>query len=282
MKELYELRLFERYANRMLSEAEGIRLGAGLVRLLRIYSDSQKFLELSEFNHQIKNEGRSGIFSAWKVHREYSNEEIESANLFHLTIWKTFEPAGEENGTEYDEASACPICGSGATQITPLFLPKKRIPTSQDISRTIAGEIIVSGRVKDLFAREDITGAMFSPVRFVGGTRSDSNDWFQLHVHGDFADISPHTRIGIDPFDEDERGECRCPWRDLLGLNLLSEVSIVSATRGDADIFATRQFVGVRRGMLRPERIVLVSSRLRKLIMAEKLKGFRFEVAYLV
>jgi hypothetical protein len=90
------------------------------------------------------------------------------------------------------------------------------------------------------------------------------------------------TRVGINPFDDDSKGECRCPLGDLIGLNLLSEVSISATSRGDADIVASRQFIGVRRGLLRPRRVILISPRVRRLIESEKLKGVKIEVAHLV
>jgi hypothetical protein len=68
----------------------------------------------------------------------------------------------------------------------------------------------------------------------------------------------------------------------LLGLNLLSEVSVHSSTVGAEDIVGSRQFVGVRRGVLRPERIVLISPKVRRVIDTGKLKGCEIEVAHLV
>jgi hypothetical protein len=47
---------------------------------------------------------------------------LSSAQLFQLKINKVFEPAGEECGTEYNEGTACPFCGTGADQVSPLFL----------------------------------------------------------------------------------------------------------------------------------------------------------------
>jgi hypothetical protein len=85
------------------------------------------------------------------------------------------------------------------------------------------------------------------------------------------------TNVSLD----DEKGECRCPLGDLIGLNLLSEVSIRSTSRGDADIICSRQFVGTRRGLLRPERIIFVSPKIRRLIESEKLKGIEIEIAHL-
>jgi hypothetical protein len=106
--------------------------------------------------------------------------------------------------------------------------------------------------------------------------------WYQLIVTSSEAEVVPPTRVGIDPFDNDPKGKYRCPRGDLIGLNLLSEVSIKASSRGSADIFCTRQFVGVRRGVLRPSRIILISPKFWRLIETEKIKGCELEVAHLV
>ena len=106
--------------------------------------------------------------------------------------------------------------------------------------------------------------------------------WHQLVVVSNNAEIVAPTRVGIDPFDDDLKGECRCPLGDLIGLNLLSEVSVSAASRGELDIVYSRQFIGVRRGLLRPRRVILISPRFRKLLESEKIKGAVLEVAYLV
>lgn len=69
---------------------------------------------------------------------------------------------------------------------------------------------------------------------------------------------------------------------DLLGLNLLSEVSVRSSTVGEEDLVGSRQFIGVRRGLLRPERIILISPKFQRLIDSEKLNGCEIEVAHQV
>ncbi len=106
--------------------------------------------------------------------------------------------------------------------------------------------------------------------------------WHQVVVTSANAEIVPPTRVGIHPFDDDPQGRCRCPLGDLIGLNLLSEVSISAATWSIADIFCSRQFIGVRRGLLRPRRVLLVSPAFRKLTEFEKLKGINIEVVHLV
>jgi len=280
MRELAEFRIPEEHAKRFLSSDEGVSLG-GSVRKVELDTISPRFLEIGAIDKKLRREKRS-FFTACIIRRRYSKAELEEAALFRPELTSTFEPAGEECGTKYDESTACPRCGAGAKQTTPLYLPEKRIPKSKDVSRTIAGEIVVSRRVAELFARHEITGAELLPVRSNPLSSAESKDWFQLTVPKADAEISAPTRMGIDPFDDDEKGECRCPLGDLIGLNLLSEVSIKSTSRGNADIISSRQFVGMRRGLLRPERIILVSPKVRRLIESEKLKGVEIEVAHLV
>lgn len=106
--------------------------------------------------------------------------------------------------------------------------------------------------------------------------------WHQLVVTSADAEIVPPTRVGIDPFDDDLKGECRCLRGDSIGLNLLSEVSISAASRGNADIISSRQFIGARRGLLRPRHVILISPKFWRLIESEKVKGVNIEVAHLV
>lgn len=188
-----------------------------------------------------------------------------------------FEPAGEERGTKYDESSACPNCGAGAKQVGSLVLDLKRIPKGKDIAKTIAGEVVVSRRVAELFARNGVTGVALGPVRL----SAESKDWFQLIVPASDAEIIAPTRLGIDPFSDDPTGECRCSVGDLIGLNLLSEVTIRATTRGDSDFVSSRQFIGVRRGLLRPERVILISPKVWRLIESERIKDVDVEVAHL-
>lgn len=281
MRETCEFRVVEEFAPRLFEASEGKRLGDS-VRKIEIATDDPRFETIGRLQSETRAKTDRSFFYGWILRRRYSKAELEAATLFHLKVTSMFEPAGEECGTKYDETTACPRCGAGAKQSTPLYLPEKRIPKSKDVSRTIAGEIVVSRQVGELFARHGITGAELLPIRSKGASSVESKDWFQLIVQNSEAEVIAPTRVGIDPFDDDEKGECRCPLGDLIGLNLLSEVSIKSASRDDVDIISTRQFVGTRRGLLRPERIILVSPKLRRLIESEKLRGLEVEVAHLV
>lgn len=281
MTESFELRVDEDFADRLFLPNEGKKLGTGIVRLVKLDGNDPRLAKIGRLQKDLYKEQKRSFFYGWEILRKYSREEINAASLFHWKITSIFEPAGEECGTSYDESTACPRCGAGAKQTTPLFLPEKRIPKSKDISRTIAGEIVVSRRVAELFARHEITGAEFRPLRSQGSSGSESKEWFQLVVQGPEAEISAPTHVGINPFDDDEEGKYRCPLGDLIGLNLLSEITITSASRGSADMVRTRQFIGTRRGLLRPEQLLLISPKLARLIESEKLKGCGIEVAHL-
>jgi hypothetical protein len=133
-----------------------------------------------------------------------------------------------------------------------------------------------------LFNQHGILGASLHPVRAKGAKSLEPSGWSQLVISRTEAEIVAPTRVGNDPFDDDLKNEYRCPQGHLLGLNLLSELSISSASVDGSDIVASRQFIGVRRGVLRPERVLLLSPKLRRLINSEKLKGCEIEVAHLV
>jgi hypothetical protein len=172
-------------------------------------------------------------------------------------------------------------CGVGAKQLTNLFLDWSRIPKRKDICQTIAGEIVVSKRLADLFIAHNISGVKFGRVRRHPASSAESKDWFQLIVGSAEAEIVPPTRAGIDPFDDGSQGESRCPLGHLIGLNLLSEISVSSTSRGDADIVSTRQFIGVRRGLLRPEAEILLSPKVWRLLELENVNGCEVEVVHL-
>lgn len=302
MREVCEFRVVEEFASRLFAENEGKKLG-DTVRKVELATGDPRFRRVGELQREtIANLGRS-FFHGWNIRRIYSTAELAGSVCFRLSVRTTFEPAGEECGTIYDDTAACAhvlapemqmevsgrritipatTCGVGAKQVSDLFLDWKRIPKSKDISQTIAGEIIASKRLVDLFRQQGITGAEFRAVRQSPASSAESKDRFQLTVQSAEAEIVPPTRAGIDPFDDDAEGECRCPQGDLIGLNVLSEVSVKAATRGDADIVCTRQFIGARRGLLRPQRIILISPKVWRLLESEKLKGWEVEVAHLV
>ncbi len=245
-------------------------------------ADDPRLPQIGRINREINSETGGYFFYGWDVVRRYSSEEIDSAGLFRLIVTRSayFEPAGEDCGTLYDDGPACDVCLAGAKQVGPLYLDISRIPKSKDIAKTIGGEIVVSQRLVDIFTEHVVTGAAFRPVRQRKMKNLRPNGWYQLAVRPPEAEIVPPTRVGLDPFDDDPEGKYRCPQGDTIGLNLLSEVTIGVGSQYKADVIATRQFVGRRAGVLRPEKVILVSPRVRRLFENSRLKGCRFEIAH--
>ncbi|MGO9768276.1 MAG: hypothetical protein ACLPSW_01755 [Roseiarcus sp.] len=106
--------------------------------------------------------------------------------------------------------------------------------------------------------------------------------WHQFIVDSTPVHFSTQTRFGNKPFDEDEEGKNRCPLGHVLGLNILSELYIKKSDWDGSDFVRTVEFVGTRRGLLRPRNFMLASPKVRNLFLENKIKGAEFEVAYLV
>jgi hypothetical protein len=279
MRDLIEFRIPERYAALYLPPNEGKTLG-GSVRILEVSYGSERFRDVGRFDQELKRQGRA-FFTAWNLKRSYTTSELESAQLFSLKIRSVFEPAGEECGTQYDESAACQYCGSGAKQISRLFLNQTRIPKFKDICKTIGSEVVVSKRLVELFKENRIQGVEFLPIGHNRSSSAQSSHWFQLVISSAETEIVSPTRTGIDPFDNDCTGRFRCPLGDLAGLNILSELFVNLPARL-TDVLNTRQFIGRRQGLLRPERLIVISNKVWRLLESEKLKGWMVEKAHAV
>jgi hypothetical protein len=280
MIETYEFRVYEEHARRLFGDSEGKRLGLGDIRLIRINATDPRLKAIERLHGELRLRSGRGFFAGWDIMRRYTPRELDGAALLHLEIHTTFEPAGEECGTSYDESSACPRCGAGARRRGPLILDEKRIPKGKDVARTIAGEVVVSDRFRILAEKADLTGVRFQPLRSkqaAGGMLSHT--WHGLEAVHACAEIVPPTRVANNPFDEDPLGEYRCPEGHLLGLNLLSPLWVNLVRCPAADLLSTRQYIGTRRGLLRPERVLVASQRFRAMVAEHGLKGFRFEPA---
>ena len=168
----------------------------------------------------------------------------------------------------------------------------RQSPSGREILQKaeVAGVLNSSGRFQVWINRQDnrklvdLAHTEYAQQKRQGNNRSDESlpIWHQLVVTSVDAEIVPPTRVGINPFDDDPKGECRCPLGDSIGLTTLSEITIGAATCGDADIVCSRQFVGARRGLLRPRRLIFISPKFWKIVDAEKIKGFYAEIAHLV
>ncbi len=275
MREIVEFRVPEDDAERFLPKNVGVRSGS--VRIIKVEVGDPLLDEIKRIDGRLRREEGEGLYTCWEIRRIYSRSELAEAKLFHVWPKRVFEPAGEECGATYDDTKACPLCGAGAPQTSPLFLVGRRIPKKVDFSQTIAGEIVVSVHVFDVFREHELTGVEFEQIRLSNLGGKPSEKYFQLNVTGTPVELDPVTRVGHGPFDEESYG--RCPRNDVVGLNLLSEVTVIGKTIGKADVMVTRQMIGVRRGLLRPRPVLLFSSKAWRVIEEAKLRGLVVEVA---
>lgn len=274
MKEIIEFRIGNEYAHLLLKPNEGKRNASNTV--IHITKEDPKFEQIRVLSKEIRDKKNDFFFLYSNTKREYSKNEFETATLFQMKIKTMFEPAGEECGTIYDETTACEICGANRKQIGALKLKKGSIP-KKDIARTIAGEIVVSEKFKEAFKLRNLKGLDLLPVEFAKG----ASDYYQLVATSEI-ELSQSTVAGIDIFDlsTSSEGEIyKCPKGHTIGLNLLSEAYVLnSPSISKSDFFVSKQKIGVKRGLLRPELIYFCSQDFRKMVEEEKLIGFEFEI----
>lgn len=275
MRELVELRVPEELASEHLPPSLGVFIGYGIRKVMLDTSDPW-FVRIGVIHRELR---ASGIYFSlgWRFHREYPADELARAAWLHLEPKKTFEPAGEECGTVYDDAHACPVCGAGAPQRTPLHLVGHAIPRKHDLARTIAGEVVVSARFADTWRAGGLVGSAFEPVLLSDRAGAPSTDHFQLVVPEARFDLGPGTRAGEQPFDDASEG--RCPLGDTIGLNLITTVEFVDPAGPTADVMASRQHVGGRSGLLRPRPVLLISQRAFEVLGKELARNAVLEVA---
>lgn len=340
MREFAEFRIPEDRAARFLAPDMGTLLGT-TVRKVVVATDEPGIERIRQAYHALRRSGEE-FFTTWIPHRRYTRRELESAELFRLSITAAFEPAGEECGTTYDRSTACRVCGVGRRQTSELVLDLRRAP-KKDFARTIGEEWIVSQRVAEMILREQLTGVELWPVRHKARYQDDALTladlpsgrelieragalgihtrdweftvwlnspeqsallhqaveenvarlrikhgkrtlpmWYQLIVTAPPVDAAPPTRFGMHIFDEDPHGVYRCSACNWAGLNLLSELHVSRDEWSGTDFAITRQAAGANMNLLVPAPEVLISSRARKVLEAERVSGFKLEVAYLV
>jgi len=272
MRETIEFRIPEDRAAMFLEPGLGTSLG-GTVRKVVLPMDDPRVKLIGDLEREFHKRAQS-FFYGWDISRRYSRKELEAAELLQLLIRPTFEPPGELCGTQYDESAACPHCGAGALLRGDLHLDLQRVPKKRDLALTIAGEAVVSTQLVKALRKHGITGAEYRPVRHkTGGV---SKEWHHLVVTSPALDILPPSRVGTKPFNLDEQGGYRCPLKHVAGLNRLSELWVRRADADGSDWMHTRQLIGTRRGVLRPEAQLLISPKLYRLL--EDLKARRFEI----
>ena len=290
MKETLALRINYDYANMLFKANEGRNLGTS-VKVVELSMKDPRYNQVPIIAEEVKKKYNKGFFFSWQIKRKYTREELDKATFLRLKIKAVFEPTGEECGTLYDETTACEICGANRKQLSSLKLRKSTIP-KKDIAKTIGGEIVVSEKFVRAVNQRNLKGLVLSPISFEKGT----SNYHQLMANNE-VELSLHTIAGVDPWDFSEGSEggvydvsgyqikfekeiYKCPKGHTIGLNILSETYVLdSQSMREYDFFASKQKVGVKRGLLRPKPIFFCSAVFRKMVEEENLRGFEFEIA---
>jgi hypothetical protein len=123
------------------------------------------------------------------------------------------------------------------------------------------------------------TGYELRPIVSKGGR--PTSDWHQLVIPSATAEIVPPTQAG-DSYLAPEPDPSRCPEGHIFGFRLLSPLYLSRTSLGGQDWMLTRQRFGIRQGLFRPYREILVSQRLYRLLKEQKVRHLQAEVAHLV
>lgn len=280
MKESIELRINKEYSEKLFSPNEGKNIGSN-IKIIELPIQDKKLDQIIEIDSElIKNKGTKFYFG-WKIKRIYTKKELDLAKLFLVKIKSVFEPTGEECGTVYDDKDRCNICGSNRIQTSVLKLKKGAIP-KKDISVTIGGEVVVSDKFVKYFNENNLKGVNF---RRIDTSQNTLKNYFQLFIDSPLLVLSAQTEVGIDPFDYSEKNGdeiYKCPNGCSIGLNLLSEAYVTyNKDIPNYDIFNSKQNIGVKRGLLNPQKLIICSKLFREMVIKEKLSGFDFEVVHI-
>ncbi len=290
MRESIDFRFAEETARRLLPRGAGEKLGG--VRRVIVERGDPLYEHIKELHAQWP-ESKRVLFSSATHRWHCSAEELADASMVTIAPSRAFEPVGEECGTRYDESDACghvfkgeethnirgmdltigPVtCGVGARQVGPLVLRESSIPKSVDLAQTIAGEVVVSKRFVERCQDGAVQGVRFEPVQ---GPAGPSSVWFQPCVDAS-VQLSEQTLAGAHPFDRSHL--TRCPRGPVLGLARISPVVVETSQVPELDFSLSRQCFGVRVGVLRPQPILIISSRAWRALAGHGLRGLVAEV----
>ncbi len=143
---------------------------------LRIAHDDERAAVL--LSELAKEEPSPGVSVREEV--LYSKSEILAAEW--LVLWITRQERGESGltyGTAYDDAAACPVCGSGARQRGALRVASSAVPTKSLVAQTLAQEVLIAEALRSrLMDAHDISRDV-RPVEDKGGTPIPG--WWQLY-----------------------------------------------------------------------------------------------------
>jgi hypothetical protein len=126
----------------------------------------------------------------------YSNEELLAARLLMLKPNRECDvDGGPDFGTSYDASQACPRCGTGARQTSPLIVGGEDVPKLQNAvaAQTYYGDILVRENVAAALEDAGISGLDLRRVFESTGSTQRRLPWRQILAERSLPSMSPHT-----------------------------------------------------------------------------------------
>jgi hypothetical protein len=208
MRLVLELRIAEDWAEKHLGPDVGKPLtqGPGFPVVTRqVIVDASDPLA-GEIREKVLASERWGesLFCFVNLDYYYDNEELARAALLRFRPTVFVRTYGQRYGTDYDDSNACPKCGFGRVQRSPLIIdPRYLNKKKKDFLVTItADEWIVSARIANLLRELASQDCTLEPIHDLSG--NVIGDWFQLRVLAIFGTAVPPTEFGLDYFHAED------------------------------------------------------------------------------
>jgi hypothetical protein len=288
MRLTLDMRIAEDWAEKRL----GSSVGKPLIHTLGMPTSTRQVIVdandplVEEIKQKVLASERWGesLFCFVNMDYEYAGEELAAASLLRLRPTVLVRTYGERYGTHYDDTNACPKCGAGRVQRSPLVMdPRYLKKKKKDFLVTItADEWIVSAKLANLLRQLAGHDCTFEPIHDLRG--DEMGDWLQLKVHKVFGSAVAPTKFGLNYFHpEDPKGEYVCPQHHLSGLNVLSELYMKpDGNNSFPALSISRNRVGRKAGWIVPAPFLLITRALADALLENNIRGFGLDVAHVV
>jgi hypothetical protein len=128
-----------------------------------------------------------------RVEHVYLEQELRGFPFLILTVnRKPLDAGGGEYGTTFDLSRACPRCGTGAIQTSPLLLPLTGLPKKGLLCEAAHGEILVAAPLADALRENNVTGLELRQVRLYAN--GEPLPWWQMVSQHEMPRMHPETR----------------------------------------------------------------------------------------
>jgi hypothetical protein len=126
--------------------------------------------------------------------RRHASAELETADLLIFRVERSARAfGGPSYGTEYDLSTACPVCGAGAVQISPLVLNRTEIPRKGSVFQTLDGEYLVSPTLARVLGDELLSGLELRQA--ISHRDRSPLPWFQLIAQMELPPMAPTSGV---------------------------------------------------------------------------------------